>query len=143
MIKNNNYYDSRLNPKGKGKDNQFELQPGDSVIFDAATGLTWQQSGSSRSMLPLEAEKYIQKINAGTYGGYNDWRLPTLEEAMSLMEPAQNKVGLFIHPVFDETRYIWTSDKFGALRAWYVSFFDGYCSRSSVHLDGTYVRAVR
>ena len=46
IIKAKNYYDSRLNPDGKGIDHQFQLQSGDSVIFDAATGLTWQQSGS-------------------------------------------------------------------------------------------------
>ena len=46
MIKAKNYYDRIFNREGKGIDNQFQPQSGDSVIFDAATRLTWQRSGS-------------------------------------------------------------------------------------------------
>ncbi len=144
MIKAKNYYDKRLNPEGKGRDNQFQPQPGDSVIFDAATGLTWQQSGSSGAILYSAVEKYIQKINAETYGGYNDWRLPTLAEAMSLMEP-EKKNGRYIAGQFDKSLiYIWTSDKLTALSVWVVDFYGGYCLISRVHVYyyGV-VRAVR
>ena len=68
MIKTKNYYDKRLNPEGKGIDHQFQPHPGDSVIFDAATGLTWQQSGSGYRSY-AGAEDYLKKINAETYGG--------------------------------------------------------------------------
>ena len=114
IIKAKNYYDSRLNPDGKGIDQQFQLQPGDSVIFDAATGLTWQQSGSGYGSSYADGEDYLKKINAETYGGYKDWRLPTLEEAMSLMEP-ERKRRLYIAEQFDaEQRFILTSDKLSA-----------------------------
>ena len=127
MIKAKNYYDKNLNPDGKGIDNQFQLQPGDSVIFDAATGLTWQQSGSGIITYSVTDDEYIQKINAETYGGYNDWRLPTLEEGMSLMEPGK-KNDLYISAQFDKGQIrIWTSDKPTASRAWYVIFINGNC----------------
>lgn len=127
MIKAKNYYDKNLNPDGKGIDNQFQLPPGDSVIFDAATGLTWQQSGSGIISYSVADDEYIQKTNAETYGGYNDWRLPTLEEGMSLMEPGK-KNDLYISGQFDKGQIlIWTSDKPTASRAWYVIFINGNC----------------
>ncbi len=141
MIRAKNYYDRRLNPEGKGIDNQFEPQAGDSVIFAAATGLTWQQSGSTYISL-LEAEEYIQKINAETYGGYSDWRLPTLEEAMALMKPEQNN-RLYIAGQFDKKiRSTWTSDKFSVSFAWVVYFNYGYCNNNFIH-SYKFVRAVR
>ena len=137
MIKAKNYYDKRLNPDGKGIDHQFQAQRGDSVIFDAATGLTWQQGGS-RNINYGGAEDYIKKINANLYGGYSDWRLPTLEEAMSLMKPEQKR-GRYIAEQFDaEQSSIWKSDKLSAPRAWFVGFGGGYCVD-----DDVFVRAVR
>jgi len=92
-------------------------------VIDHATGLTWQQSGSKETMSFAEAEKYIQKLNGQEYAGHNDWRLPTLEEAMSLMEPSTKNGDLYIDPVFDKTqRWIWTADKREAGVAWVVSF---------------------
>ena len=110
-------------------------------IFDAATGLTWQQSGSGIRIYLL-AEDYLKEINAETYGGYSDWRLPTLEEAMSLMEPEKNG-SMFIDPIFDKKQqYIWTSAKFTDSVAWAVDFRFGGCYDGRV-VNDVYVRAVR
>jgi len=143
MIKAKNYYDKRLNPDGKGIDHQFQLQSGDSVIFDAATGLTWQQSGSGYGSSYADAEDYLKKINAETYGGYKDWRLPTLEEAMSLMEPSANEKGLYIDARFNDTRRIWTADQYAASRAWVVNFNSGICYYDVIDVNDFHVRAVR
>ena len=90
-----------------------------------------------------EAQDYIDQLNQQKYAGSSDWRLPTLEEAMSLMEPEQKNADLYIDPVFDKTqRWIWTADKMSASLAWVVNFSGGLCSSSHV-LDGTFVRAVR
>ena len=42
MIKKEDFYDEKLNPKGKGKENNFKVQvkKGHNVIYDAATKLT-------------------------------------------------------------------------------------------------------
>ncbi len=89
-----------------------------------------------------DAEAYIQQLNAKKFGGYNDWRLPTLEEAMSLMEPKKHRE-LHIDRVFDRTQqWIWTADKESAGRAWCVFFNGGSCHHSGVGCDGD-VRAVR
>lgn len=90
MIKANNFFDSRLNPTGTGIENEFYLQRDDGIVFDAATGLTWQRSGSEMYFEYEDAQGYIQTLNSQSFGGYADWRLPTLREAMTLMEPESN-----------------------------------------------------
>jgi len=144
LISERDFYDSLWNAEGSGIENKFELRvvDGDSVVHDTATGLTWQQSGSN-PMTFAAAQEYIQKLNAEEYAGYGDWRLPTLAEAMTLMESQKSAAGLYIDPVFDKTqRWIWTADKWSASFAWVVDFYNGFCDY--VHVgDYSFVRAVR
>ena len=146
MLKDKNLFDSDWNKSSKGFDNNYELmtKKGEQIVYDHASGLMWQQSGSSESMNYENAKKWIDDRNREGYAGYNDWRLPTLEEAMSLMEPKENNEGLYIDPVFDKTQgWIWTSDMVkGESWAWVVSFVDGGCDDYFLFYD-LYVRAVR
>ncbi len=131
------------NPSGKGIANKFETRAGGKVVYDGATGLTWQQSGSERIGFD-DAKSYIEGLNRDKYGGFNDWRLPTLEEAMSLMEPKENEAGLYIDPVFGSTpKWIWTSDKESASRVWIVDLTHGYCPHRHVFTTNYDIRAVR
>ena len=95
-------------------------------------------------MVFKKVKDWIADLNRQRYAGYNDWRLPTLEQAMSLMEPKKNKNDLYIDPVFNATQsWIWTSDLLqGESRAWVVYFYGGYCLRYDLD-DTIYVRAVR
>jgi hypothetical protein len=52
------------------------------VVVDTLTGLMWQQSGSKKVKSYKEAKEYIKKLNKKQFAGYNNWRLPTLEEAV-------------------------------------------------------------
>jgi hypothetical protein len=131
------------NPQGKGIDNKFEIQQEGKVVVDRATGLMWQQSGSPEYMDYANAEKYIRDLNNQRFASYNDWRLPTLEEAMSLMESKKHG-NLYIDPLFDQTQmWIWTADKESAGVAWVVYFGNGSCHRNDVDFRSHYVRAVR
>jgi len=38
-----------------------------------------------------KVQAYIAQLNRANFGGYSDWRLPTLEEAMCLMEPIKSE----------------------------------------------------
>jgi hypothetical protein len=127
------YYDRYRNPDSKGIKHQYETvkRHGEKLVVDHATGLTWQQSGSKYYMNHADAEKYILDLNNRNFAGHNDWRLPTLEEAMALMEPKTNKDGLFIDRVFDTKQLrIWTSSKPSVGVAWLVIFFSGICLNS-------------
>lgn len=140
------YYDKRKNPNGKGFQHQYKSvkRHGKKLVIDHATGLTWQQSGSDKSMNYADAEKYIRDLNNQKFAGYTDWRLPTLEEAMSLMEPEKKNGAFYIAPVFDrkQSHWIWTASKQSAGRAWFVVFYDGSCNLDVAGVY-TYVRAVR
>ncbi len=140
------------NPNGGGFYNNFEekVKNGDRVILSHASGLMWQQSGSDSHMAYEKTKVYITKLNRERFAGYSDWRLPTLEEAMSLMEPLENRGGLYIDSRFDSQQgYIWTSDLYSASSAWLVGFDTGVCYYSDfinyhyVCDYNDYVRAVR
>ena len=117
----------------------------DEVVLDRTTGLMWQQSASSQQMIYSLARKWINGLNKRGFGGFNDWRLPTLEEAMTLMEPSPNSQGMYTDSIFDCKRrlWIWTSDRGGANSAWYVNFNYGYSRLNRMESSHNYVRAVR
>jgi hypothetical protein len=81
-------------------------------------------------------------LNAKRFAGFGDWRLPTLEEAMSLMEQERKNAGLYIDTVFDRRQeFIWTVACIDAEGRWFVLFPFGSCI---FHVfDGYFVRAVR
>jgi hypothetical protein len=144
MLRDKDFFDTFQNKSGKGIQHQYESveQKGVKLVLDHATGLTWQQVGSENQVSFNDAASHIQQLNAKNYGGYEDWRLPTLEEAMSLMEPKKHGE-LYLDPVFDRTQWwIWTADLESAGRAWSVSFGLGSCHLNDIG-NVSYVRAVR
>ena len=124
-------------------ENQFEDR-GDTV-FDRTTGLTWQKSGSDNWLNYNDAEKYVQDLNRDGFAGHSDWRLPTLLELASLLEPERNEHGYFLSPLFDqEKRWCWSSDRLSAGGgAWRVSFTNGYVDWDVPYNFVNYVRVCR
>ncbi|MHC4320887.1 MAG: Lcl C-terminal domain-containing protein, partial [Planctomycetota bacterium] len=111
MLKDKDLYDGDWNASSSGFTNDYKLKNDGKVVFDHASGLMWQQSGTAKDISYDEAKEYVTQLNGDQFAGYNDWRLPTLEEAMSLMESTGTSGGLNIDPVFDNTQiWIWTSD---------------------------------
>ena len=103
----------------------------DKVVIDNATGLMWHQGGSD-DMEWNKAKEWVEDLNSDGYAGYNDWRLPTLEEAVSLLE--SNWDDSYIDHVFSKEQKweIWTGDGYkyeyegGSETAWSVEFCYGY-----------------
>jgi len=146
MLNQHNFFDSDYNENGKGFNNDFvsDTIGNDNVVIDKASGLMWLQGGSESEMELSEAKEWVKELNSKGYAGKNDWRLPTLEEAMSLMKPEENENGLYISDLFDKRQsWIWTCDNVkGSSRAWAVYFGSGRCG-GSVVCGGIFVRAVR
>lgn len=143
MLKKFDFADTYENKEGNGCVHVYQAQKGGKVVMDYAAGLMWQQSGSSNRMAWKDCQQYIDQLNGEKYAGYSDWRLPTLEEAMSLMEREKKNGDLYIDPEFDaKQRSIWTADRHSASGAWSVYFDLGLCS--ILHVDYSYyARAVR
>lgn len=113
------------------------------VILDHATGLMWQKSGSEDYLTYKAAQEYVDKPNRKKFAGYGDWRLPTIPELMSLLEPKEQSNGLYINPLFNRNQlWCWSCDKRSSSAAWSVDFGDGYVDWHYVYNEG-YVRVVR
>ena len=124
-------------------DNRFEAQAEGKVIVDRATGLMWQQSGSEKKLTYEDAQTYVERLKAEKFAGYDDWRLPTVEELLSLVESERQSNDLRINPVFDKRQsWCWSIDKSSPESAWIVNFSFGDVNWSNLRNSG-YVRAVR
>lgn len=125
--------------------NQFEkMSPeGDPVVKDDASGLMWHPSGSQEALDFFSAQAWIDDLNIGDYAGYSDWRLPTAEEAASLIEADKRDGGLHIDPIFSEVQYIiWTGNSYYPGRSWLVEYTRaGFIDDLKIHVG--WVRPVR
>jgi serine/threonine-protein kinase len=117
----------------------------DGVVIDRSTGLMWQQTVSPEGMIYSMAMDWVKDLNRRAFAGFKDWRLPTLEEGMTLLERSPNSGGLFIDAVFTSRKrlWMWTSERKDAESAWYVNFNYGYSQLNRVKYGSNCVRAVR
>ena len=66
----------------------FDLSQSDGCIIDNVTGLHWQRHGASINKLQLGADwqSYIDVANSSAICGYSDWRVPSTNELLSLVD---------------------------------------------------------
>jgi serine/threonine protein kinase len=102
---------------------------GDGTVSHKATGLRWQKAGSERTMTWEEAHGYVGQLNRDCYAGDSHWRLPTVEELMSLLIPVPHPDDYCIEPIFGRDRkWLWSADRRSFSAAWHVSVHMGYVS---------------
>ncbi len=100
---------------------------GDQTVSDLNTDLMWQQNGGNGAFAWQDAINYCAGL---TYATYNDWRLPSYIELVSIIDYTRDYPA--IHPVFVEVssplypRY-WTSTPSAIYTsyAWQVSLGSG------------------
>ena len=99
---------------------------GSTAVLDRETGLVWERSPSSSGRIWDNAQS---SCNVLTVGNRMGWRLPTLQELLSLVDPSVKTGGLFLpagHPfnnVQPSTPY-WsaTTSAHSTNLAWEMSF---------------------
>lgn len=97
-----------------------DADPTGETLLHPATGLVWQRQGSDYPLEWGEAREYLARLNEQRLGGRHGWRLPTVDELLSILAPVR-RLGDYCRPAsFGPQRWLWSADQrsFGA--AWYV-----------------------
>jgi hypothetical protein len=103
----------------------------------------WQRSGldimSNRMM-----RRAIENLNKEGFAGHSDWRMPTLPEAMSLMEQEMNAKDQYLHPAFSSDQpFILVDATRRPGGQWFVDFKHGRAYWSSGTIPGAFGRLCR
>lgn len=79
---------------------------------DARTGISFQTNVSSEAMTWGEA---LETCNELDFGGFTDWRLPTVKDIMLTIDPTKIAESRRVHDVFvvETGRILWTSTVLG------------------------------
>ena len=89
------------------------------TVHDNVTGLTWKQGYEAGTLYWAGAQRACAALNAPMYGGYSDWRLPTIKELYSLWNGGEGwpylDTNAFAHPTVDSHSIMWSSTKYSGL----------------------------
>jgi hypothetical protein len=143
VVKEINFFDSNLNPKGNFK--SLYLDNNDNLtVTDICSGLTWQRAGNSQIITNRQASGYCRTTNQENFAGCNNWRLPTLSEGLSLLQPRKNSRGLHLHACFSDAQpFIFVDHRRHPGGQWYIDFNEGTVFWASGHNPGGFVRLCR
>ena len=111
----------------------------DATVFDMATNLTWQYSGSPFPQTWQNGLDYIASLNEIRFGGINCWRLPSIDELLSLLnEKTTRPDPSFFQP---EKKWLWSCDLHGKMERWFINLDMGYAAAQDIDCLN-YIRAV-
>ena len=142
MTRNYNFFDSDRNTTGDFGNHLVDNND-NRTVSDRVTGLMWQREGldiMSYRMLQRE----IERLNKENFAGFSDWRLPTMEEALSLMEPGKNDRDQHLHPCFSSQQpfiFVAATRKPGGY--WFVDYKQGRAFWASGTIPGGFGRLCR
>ncbi len=129
---------------------RFKLVMNDEAVLDMETGLVWQKVATNVRYSWELAQNICYNLEIG---GRKGWRLPTITELSTLVEPSNEDPALPENHPFTISGYIlvgpgrgladhfWTSTPLGG-HAWHIYFYNG---RAFAHTTENkyYIRAVR
>ncbi|MDR2551379.1 MAG: DUF1566 domain-containing protein [Desulfobulbus sp.] len=137
-----NFVEQERNPQGSFVKVLVDNDDG-LTVSDRATGLMWQRGGtdimSHRSM-----RREIERINGAGFAGFSDWRLPSMAEALSLLEREQSAAGQYLHGCFSgEQPFVFVDATRKPGGQWFVDFKQGRAFWSSGTIPGGFGRLCR
>jgi hypothetical protein len=77
------FFESIYNPDGMFQ-NYLVKKNDRETVDDLVTGLMWQRQGSDIGSF-RQLQIWMAGINQAGLAGFHDWRLPTIEEALSFL----------------------------------------------------------
>jgi hypothetical protein len=147
LIRRNGYFCafSRYSTKWYNEDGRYTSKSmeiiNSRVVFDHAQGLLWMRGGSDFALYWTGVDAYVRSVNRSKFIGHTNWRLPNLNEAMSLMRYKKAN-GSHVDSRFGiRQTSIWTSDSFGDDKKWVVQYDKGRCNEGCYKYK-RYVRLV-
>ena len=120
------------------------IDNGDNLtVSDRVTGLMWQRAGtdimSNRSM-----RREVARINQEQFAGYSDWRLPSLAEALSILEGEKVAHDQYLHRCFSgEQPFVFVEATRKPGGQWFVDYKQGRAFWSSGTIPGGFGRLCR
>ncbi|SHO48610.1 Lcl C-terminal domain-containing protein [Desulfopila aestuarii] len=142
LLRKWNFFESEQNPSGNFA-NVLINNGNDQTVVDLRTNLMWQRDGLDINSI-RQMRKAIAEVNEKGLAGYHDWRMPTVEEAMSLMESCQNSKGIYLHPCFSKNQpFIFVEARRKPGGYWFVDYKQGRLFWSSGTIPGGFGRLVR
>lgn len=96
------------------------------VVLDRVTGLMWQQKLDDQQLTLAAANQHCADLSLGSF---DDWRLPTRLELVSILDTTRTQPAINV-TAFPDTPsdWFWSSTVAGSdpQSAWYVYFYFGY-----------------
>jgi hypothetical protein len=129
----------------------WENKTDDGSIHDKGNSYTWYDPTDPNPGTPgdgTDTKDFIDALNSAKFGGYSDWRLPTIKELVSIVNHGISSPGPTIYTgYFPNTAASWsylssTTCANSTSEAWGVDFIHGGISRCKKGWDYS-VRAVR
>ncbi|MDD5759234.1 MAG: DUF1566 domain-containing protein [Desulfobulbaceae bacterium] len=143
LVRQWNFSDKDLNPQQGGFANALADTGDGLTVVDERTGLLWQRYGLDLCSVN-RMKKNIEQLKSEGFAGHHDWRLPTLEEALSLMEATPNAKGIYLHPCFSkEQPFIFVAARRKPTGYWFVDYAKGRTYWSSGTVPGGFCRLCR
>jgi len=137
-----NFTDQERNPGGAFP--HTFIDNGDGLtISDRVTGLMWQRSGTD-IMSYRSLKREVERLNKERFAGFDDWRIPSLEEAMSLLESDKLANDQYLHRCFSGNQpfiFVDAPRKKGGY--WFVDFKQGRAFWASGTIPGGFGRLCR
>jgi serine/threonine-protein kinase len=105
----------------------LSLSNGGKVVFDYANRLVWQRSGSEDLLDRAGARAYCESLNTDSFAGFSGWRLPTVDELLSLLRRPGFGLEDCLFPAFDtRQKALWSCDRCTFISGWYVDLELGF-----------------
>lgn len=105
------------------------------ILQGLDSGLQWQRRGAGFTLNWIQAKEYIDTLNQSQWQGYSNWRLPTMDELLTLLRPpALKKDFCFDNHFSNSLHWLWSCDISSGRQAWIIDIVESYIER--LDMDG-------